>query len=101
MSIKIGEYILRNNAVLEYPDGSLIDLKKANVENIGIMPEDNNWVVTLLTKAAIFRLQNNTKDTLEVIGFRFDTFKEAAFAHNLFCMELFDIDKEQNNARNE
>jgi hypothetical protein len=90
-SIKIGDFILRNDSVLEYPDGSLIDLKKAVVANIGIMPEDDLWVVTLLTKAAIYRLQMNTKDSLEVIGFKFDNFNDALTMHSILCHKLFDI----------
>jgi len=91
MSIKIGEYILRDS-ILEYPDGSIIDLKKASVTNIGIMPEDEKWVVTLLTKAAIYRLQNNSRDSLEVIGFAFRTFNEASIAHNIFCRVIFKVE---------
>jgi len=89
-SIKIGTFILRKDAILEFDDGSLIDLNKADVTNVGIM-YDGVWTVTLLTKAAIYRLQTKAKDSLELIGFNFESYSEAIFAHNLICQEIFKV----------
>ena len=91
-SIEIGDYILRESGVVEYSDGTIIDLEKAGVLNIGIMLEDDRWVVSLITRAAILKLQKNITNDLQVIGFKFDEFKEAIVVHNILCLQLFKIE---------
>jgi len=86
-SIKIGEYILRDDGTVEM-SGDNIDLRKANIINVGLITENEQWVVTLITKASILKLEKGITKNLEVIGFRFVTFEEAISAHNFLAVTL-------------
>ena len=91
-SIKIGEYILRESGIIEYPDGTIVDFKKAQPVEIGIMRENNTWIVSLTTKASIYKLKMRMTENLEIIGLRFNNIKEALLVHNFLCRQIFNIE---------
>ena len=58
----------------ELPDA---DLSMINTAVVGIMRDDSKWTVTIISKESIQKLQLSITNSLEVVGFSFDTFEEA------------------------
>jgi hypothetical protein len=94
-SIKIGDFILREAGVVEYPDGTMVDFEKAQPLEIGIMREGEQWVVSLITKASVYKLKKGMTEDLEIIGLHFNEFKDAILVHNLLCVQIFKPEKDE------
>ena len=94
--ITIGQYHFLPAGAIQYPDGDIIDLNKINPLNIGMM-HDENWVVTLLTQATLYKYCKKSNKTLEVLGFRFDDQAEAFLAHNILVNYFFRPDEKEDN----
>ena len=79
----------KDTVLVTYPDGHVVDLGLIKPIQIGILQEDdegeNKWVVSLVTKEAINRLQMNITEKIELVGLRFDDFNDALMAHELLC----------------
>jgi hypothetical protein len=56
---------------LKEKEPNKIDLKVLNVETIGIMKENDNWVVVIITTEALKKLQGGISESLETVGFSF------------------------------
>lgn len=93
ISQTIGDYIFtispqpKDTVIVTYPDGHKIDLGLIHPVQIGVHqePDTNLWVVSMVTKEALDRLQMNITEKIELIGLRFLEFDRALEAHELLC----------------
>jgi len=74
---------------VEYLDGTLIELHKLNIVNIGITPNNGIFTLTIITKEGIQKLHLNITNNLETIGFKFTTLSEAIVVQASMLSLLF------------
>ena len=68
-----------------------INLSKINIEMVGIMPfADKNkpWVVSIISKESIHKLQMQITPTLDVVGFHFDNYTTAVSVQALILQSM-------------
>ena len=89
------EFYLDNESVLvkflNNPDQKTISLKPLNIEIIGIMNSTEltqKWMVCIITKESIQKLQKQVADSLELIGFHFNDRKTALTVQNFLINYL-------------
>jgi len=93
MKTRIGSYEFiadsDRDIIVKYPDGRMIDLGRINVINIGLMPQEEEYNVTLFTRESFRKVRKGITDNVELIGFHFEEFGAAILCHNLLSMHLF------------
>ena len=74
--------------LVEYSDGKVIDLKKLNITNIGIMSNDSKFTVTLITKESLQKIGSGLTQDLEIVGFHFNELGEALAIQNAIAINI-------------
>jgi hypothetical protein len=101
MKTHIGQYefIIDNDRDIKvkYPNGKIIDLNKINIINVGLMPQEGEYTVTLFTSESFIKMRKGITENIELVGFHFENFGAAILCHNLLSMHLFkpDINESQ------
>ena len=87
-------FVKNNNFYVKYLRKSKdIILSDVQHEIIGITKTglDNPWSVTVVTPAAIQKLKEGITETLEVIGFQFNTLGKALEAHQFITYWMYHL----------
>jgi len=86
-----------NTVEVQFPDGKVISLATVNPINIGLTVDDTTeekFIVTLITKASLMKVQKNITTNLEVLGFKFRSRSSALLVLNFLCANMFISSKE-------
>ena len=84
-------YIDGTKLMVQYlNENRTISLNDLDIEIIGISSEERKHAITIITKSSIQKLKYQVSDTLEVIGYVFETMVETLAAFNFI---IFWLDK--------
>ncbi len=81
--IKDNKFLVRYNA-----KDKIICLSDLEITIVGVTETDSGYAVVIITPASIGKIKHNVSDSLDVIGFDFETLDKALEVQNFIMLRL-------------